>query len=188
MSSSLISPALDCRLRQSSDRRRSRRSTRATPGGSELYRRPTGRRYAFTCDSGSPVSVDRQLRQPVQPALRNPSSICAWSSGRIHGTRPQTFVSNAAMCLQPRERSLLVGADEPAVARDVRGERRPACVRRVRWAKGRSPTAGPKRLSALRLILTVNASPDIPFWGCRTCILTTEQTADVIAYILGLRD
>jgi hypothetical protein len=47
----------------------------------------------------------------------------AWSSGRIHGTRSRTRVSNAAMRLQPRKRSFLVGANEPAVARDVRGKR-----------------------------------------------------------------
>ena len=47
----------------------------------------------------------------------------AWSSRRICGTRSRTLVSNAAMRLQPRERSFLVGADEPTVARDVRGRR-----------------------------------------------------------------
>ena len=29
-----------------------------------------------------------------QPALRSPSSMWAWSSGRIHGTRPRTYISN----------------------------------------------------------------------------------------------
>jgi hypothetical protein len=34
--------------------------------------------------------------QPSQPALRRPSTIWAWSSGRIHGTRLWTLVSNEA--------------------------------------------------------------------------------------------
>src|SRR5262249_51165893 len=44
--------------------------------------------------AGSAPKLDTQSPvprpSPSQPALRKPSSKCAWSSGRIHGTRLRT--------------------------------------------------------------------------------------------------
>jgi len=47
------------------------------------------------------MSTDRVLNAekagyPSQPALRRPSSMCAWCSGRIYGTRLRTNISNEA--------------------------------------------------------------------------------------------
>src|SRR6516162_777370 len=45
---------------------------------------------------GEDRSEPAGLAHPSQPALRRPSSIWAWSSGRIHGTRFLTYMSKEA--------------------------------------------------------------------------------------------
>jgi xylulose-5-phosphate/fructose-6-phosphate phosphoketolase len=51
------------------------------------YRR-TNHRNIHVC--GSAVSSARTKRQPSQPAFRSPSTIWAWSSGPLQGTRWRT--------------------------------------------------------------------------------------------------
>jgi len=67
--------------------------------------------------------------------------------------------------LQPRKSPLLVGAYEPAEARDIRGENsgQPA-FEALGGQSGAPQPHGPNGLSALDVILTVNAKRGTPFW------------------------
>ena len=69
------------RTRRSSSQEHGRTARRDS--GAILYRRLARR-------------LRRASGHPSQPALRRPSSMCAWSSVRIHGTRLRTYMSNEA--------------------------------------------------------------------------------------------
>ena len=62
--------------------------------GNQLVERHPPRRELETGAGGRWRGLNR--RQPSHPALRSPSTKWAWSSGRNHGTRFRTYMSNAA--------------------------------------------------------------------------------------------